>query len=75
MKTLVLLLALLPAAAQADEPTPAQRAACLPDALRYCIRAHADGSGTATLDRAGIERCMRAHKDQLSQACREAFTK
>jgi hypothetical protein len=54
-------------------PSAAQIEACLPDALRYCIRANPDRSGTATLDRAGIERCMRAHKDQLTRACREAF--
>lgn len=68
---LALLTTFLFTAAQADEPTPAQRAACLPDALRYCIRLSPDG--TATLDRAGIERCMREHKDQLSRACKETF--
>lgn len=69
----VILAALLVAALAADEPTPAQRAACLPDALRFCIRANPDGSGTATRDRAAIAQCMRAHQDQLSRACREAF--
>jgi hypothetical protein len=55
------------------EPTPEQRSACLPDALRLCIRTNPDGSGTATLDDAGLVRCMREHKSQLSRACREAF--
>jgi len=75
MKYLVVVFGLLaiPANAATLEPTPAQRSACLSDAMRLCIRANPDGSGTATLDDAGIVRCMQAHKRELSRACREAF--
>ena len=54
-------------AALADSPTPAQIAACAPDARRLCA--------PAIPDPAAVRACMIKHKSQLSQACREAFGK
>lgn len=48
-----------------DAPTPAQISACRDDALRFC----APYLGSQSTARA----CMLAHREKLSQACREAF--
>ena len=54
-------------AALAEQPTPAQIAACAPDARRLCA--------DAIPDQVAVRACMIRHKSQLSQACREAFGK
>jgi hypothetical protein len=64
-------LLLVMAAGRAAEPaaraavTPAQIAACAPDAQRFCLQ-HL-GS------REAVKACMIAHKPQLSETCRAAF--
>jgi hypothetical protein len=49
----------------ATEPTSAQIAACLADALKFC--------DIKVVDRNEIKLCLLRHKAQLSKACQEAF--
>jgi hypothetical protein len=49
----------------ASEPTSAQIAACLADALKFC--------DIKVVDRNEIKLCLLRHKAQLSKACQEAF--
>jgi len=51
----------------AADPTPAQIDACRADALSLC----AQHLGS----RDGMRACMIAHRSQLSQRCKDAFTK
>lgn len=55
------------ASAVEGSPTPAQIAACTPDALRLCA--------AAIPNPAAVKTCMLRHRAQLSQACREAFAR
>jgi hypothetical protein len=48
-----------------DEPTPAQIAACAPDAQRFCLQHFGNHEA--------MRACMIEHKKQLSETCRAAF--
>lgn len=50
------------ASAQDNRGTPEQRAACAPDAFRFCSSYIPDPSS--------VERCLRQNKPELSDACR-----
>ena len=51
--------------AQENRGTPGQRAACAPDAFRFC--------SSYIPDPAGVEHCLRQNKSGLSEACRSVF--
>ena len=51
--------------AQENRGTPEQRAACAPDAFRFC--------STYIPDPTGVEQCLRQNKSGLSEACRTVF--
>ncbi len=53
--------------AQDDKGTPAQRAACTPDAMHLC--------DAFIPDAARVKECLVEHIDGLSPACREVFEK
>ena len=53
------------ALAQDSQGTPEQRAACAPDAFRFC--------GRYTPDAASVESCLRQQAADLSNACRSVF--
>ena len=55
--------------AHADEGTPAQRAACMPDVIRLCRPGIAD-----ILDHARLIACIKANRNNLSAACRAALS-
>ncbi len=46
-------------------PTPAERTACTPDAIRFCM-AHAN-------NRANMIACLQAHRAELSAECQAVF--
>lgn len=62
---LAVLLCATTAYAQENRGTPEQRAACAPDALRFCF-----GS---IPDPARVENCLRQNMSELSDACRSVF--
>jgi hypothetical protein len=51
--------------AQDSQGTPEQRAACAPDAFRFC--------GRYIPDTASVESCLRQQAAGLSDACRSVF--
>jgi hypothetical protein len=51
--------------AAAQQGTPAQRAACTPDAYRLC--------GIYIPNAAAITQCLRANRKRLSRDCRAVF--
>jgi hypothetical protein len=51
--------------AKENRGTPEQRAACAPDAFRFC--------STYIPDPTGVEQCLRQNKSDLSDACRSVF--
>jgi hypothetical protein len=53
------------ASAQDDRGTPEQRAACAPDAFRFCVGYIPDPTR--------VEHCLRQNKSDLSDACRLVF--
>ncbi len=53
------------ASAQENRGTAEQRAACAPDAFRFC--------GSYIPDPTGVEQCLRQNKSNLSDACRSVF--
>ncbi len=53
------------ASAQENRGTPEQRAACAPDAFRFCAGNIPDPSR--------VEQCLRQSKSDLSEACRSVF--
>ena len=53
------------AVAQENRGSPAQRAACAPDAFRLCA--------SYIPDAANVEACLRQRKPDLSDACRAVF--
>ena len=58
----MLLFALAPSLARAEASEEEARAACAPEALKFCA--------TEVPDRGRIERCLRARIDQISPDCR-----
>jgi hypothetical protein len=62
---LAALLCATTASAQENRGTAQQRAACVPDAFRFC--------STYIPDPPGVERCLRQNTSNLSDACRSAF--
>ena len=65
IQALVVLLCATPAFAQENRGTPAQRAACAPDAFRLCV-------GYIPYP-ASVEQCLRQNEFSLSDACRSVF--
>jgi hypothetical protein len=53
------------ASAQENRGTPEQRAACAPDAFRFC--------SSYIFDPTRVEQCLRQNKSGLSEACRSVF--
>ena len=53
------------ASAQENRGTPEQRAACVPDAFRFC--------SSYIPDPTRVEQCLRQNKSDLSDACRSVF--
>ncbi len=66
MKAIVLILAL--AAAHAP-PSADERAACRPDALRFCL------GNALMMNIPGVVHCLAANKKKISQPCRDVLTK
>jgi hypothetical protein len=62
---LALLLCATTASAQDNRGTPEQRAACAPDAFRFC--------SSYIPDPTRVEYCLRQNKPDLSDACRSVF--
>ena len=62
---LAMLLCATRAFAQKNRGTPEQRAACAPDAFRFCIG--------YIPDPARVEYCLRQNMSDLSDACRSVF--
>jgi hypothetical protein len=65
IQTLAVLLCATTASAQENRGTPEQRAACAPDAFRYCVGYLPDPTG--------VEYCLRQNMSDLSGACRSVF--
>jgi hypothetical protein len=62
---LAALLCATTASAQENRGTAEQRAACMPDAFRFC--------GSYIPDATGVEQSLRQNKSDLSDACRSVF--
>jgi hypothetical protein len=62
---LAVLLCATPAFAQGNRGTPEQRAACAPDAFRFCVGYIPDPTR--------VEYCLRQNMSDLSDACRSVF--
>ena len=62
---LAVMLCATTASAQENRGTPEQRAACVPDAFRFC--------SYYIPDPARVEQCLRQNKSDLSDACRSVF--
>jgi hypothetical protein len=65
IQTLAVLLCATTASAQENRGTPEQRAACAPDAFRFCVGYLPDPTG--------VEYCLRQNMSDLSGACRSVF--
>ncbi len=65
IQALAVLLCATTASAQENRGTPEQRAACAPDAIRFCV--------SYIPDPTGVEHCLRQNKSDLSDACRSVF--
>ena len=65
VQALAVLLCVTTASAQENRGTPEQRAACAPDAFRFCVG--------YIPDPARVEYCLRRNMSDLSDACRSVF--
>jgi hypothetical protein len=65
IQTLAMLLCSTTAPAQENRGTPEQRAACTPDAFRFCVG--------YILEPTRVEHCLRQNMSDLSDACRSVF--
>ena len=65
MQALAVMLCATTASAQENRGTPEQRAACAPDAFRFCIG--------YIPDPVRVEHCLRQSMSDLSDACRSVF--
>jgi hypothetical protein len=65
IKALAVLLCATSASAQENRGTPEQRAACAPDAFRFCVGYIPDPTR--------VEHCLRQNMSDLSRACRSVF--
>jgi hypothetical protein len=65
IQALAVLLCATPAFAQENRGTPEQRAACAPDAFRFCVG--------YIPDPLRVENCLRQNMSNLSDACRSVF--
>ena len=65
IRALAVLLCATTASAQENRGTPEQRAACTPDAFRFCIG--------YILDPKRVEYCLRQNMSDLSAPCRSVF--
>ena len=62
---LAMMLCATTASAQENRGTPEQRAACAPDAFRFCV--------SYIPDPLRVENCLRQNMSDLSDACRSVF--
>lgn len=67
VQLLAVVLCATPVAAQENRGTPEQRAACTPDAFRFCVGYIPDPTR--------VEDCLRRNMPDLSAACRSVFEK
>ena len=65
IEALAVLLCATTASAQENRGTPEQRAACAPDAFRFCVGYIPDPTN--------VEYCLRQNMSDLSYACRSVF--
>ena len=65
VQALAVLLCATTASAQDNRGTPEQRAACAPDAFRFCVGYIPDPTR--------VESCLRQNMSDLSDACRSVF--
>jgi hypothetical protein len=65
IQALAVLLCATTASAQENRGTPEQRAACAPDAFRFCVGYIPDPTR--------VESCLRQNMSDLSAACRSVF--
>ena len=65
IRALAVLLCATTASAQENRGTPEQRAACAPDAFRFCVGYIPDPTR--------VEYCLRQNMSDLSDACRSVF--
>jgi hypothetical protein len=65
IQALAVLLCATTASAQENRGIPKQRAACAPDAFRFCVG--------YIPDPARVEHCLRQNMSDLSDACRSVF--
>ena len=65
IQALAVLLCATTASAQENRGTPEQRAACAPDAFRFCVGYMPDP--------VRVEFCLRQNMSDLSDACRSVF--
>ena len=65
LQALAVLFCATTASAQENRGTPEQRAACAPDAFRFCV--------SYIPDPTGVEQCLRRNELDLSDACRSVF--
>ena len=65
IQVLAVLLCATTASAQENRGTPEQRAACAPDAFRFCVGYISDPTR--------VEHCLRQNMSDLSDACRSVF--
>jgi hypothetical protein len=65
IQALAVLLCATTASAQENRGTPEQRAACAPDAIRFCVGYIPDPTR--------VEYCLRQNMSDLSDACRAVF--
>jgi hypothetical protein len=65
IQALAVLLCATTASAQENRGTPEQRAACAPDAFRFCVGYIPDPTR--------VEYCLRQNMSDLSDACRSVF--
>jgi hypothetical protein len=65
IQALVVLLCATTTSAQENRGTPEQRAACAPDAFRFCVGYIPDPTR--------VEHCLRQNMSDLSDACRAVF--
>ena len=65
IQALAVLLCATTASAQENRGNPEQRAACAPDAFRFCVGYIPDPTS--------VEQCLRRNESSLSDACRSVF--